>query len=101
MQTWSIIVINLACHHLPFALYFLLSFTICLLCPSGFVGSNLVETEAESEARTTWFITQRIPHWVWITGYIIFAVLAIGLVPQVRNSPLCHLTILQQTSWLW
>ncbi len=56
---------------------------LCLLCLSGFVGSNLVETEAEQTARTTFFITQRIPHWVWITGYVVFGVLAIGLVPQV------------------
>lgn len=53
------------------------------LAPKGFKGSNLVETEAEVTARTTWFITERIPHWVWITGYIVFGALAIGLVPQV------------------
>ena len=52
---------------------------------AGFVGSNLVETETEITARTTWFITQRIPHWVWITGYVVFGVLAIGLVPQVHK----------------
>lgn len=53
---------------------------------TDFVGSNLVETPQEIEARTTWFITQRIPHWVWITGYVVFAVLAIGLVPQVGDT---------------
>ena len=55
---------------------------------AGFVGSNLVETEAEVTARTTFFITERIPHWVWITGYIVFGVFAIGLVPQVTTPAL-------------
>ena len=57
------------------------------------MGSNLVETPQELEARTTWFITQRIPHYVWITGYIVFAVLAIGLVPQVHLRSLWSLAV--------
>lgn len=54
-----------------------------IMIAAGFTGSNLVETPAEVTARTTYFITERIPHWVWITGYIVFGVFAIGLVPQV------------------